>query len=231
MTFLVQTYEGKVLHDFSFTLIESVKYQNWYTNTNDFQIIFTDNPTPIPQCGIIPCGSNEFVTKYLNTMGKEVKPRNIPVELMDGDFTLRTVVNGTNKDIVGNKFVKSNAKIKAYTEIVGGNTGVPDGNYQISDIIDIESEWRCFVYRDTLQGLQNYSGEFTIFPNVDIIGRMISAFKPSAPIAYTLDVGINDSGTFVIEVHDFFSCGLYGFDDHRVYPFMLSHWFNEFITR
>ena len=52
-----------------------------------------------------------------------------------------------------------------------------------------------------------------------------------APIAYTLDVGINDKGTFVIEVHDFFSCGLYGFADVGILPSMLNRWFQEFISK
>jgi len=37
--------------------------------------------------------------------------------------------------------------------------------------------------------------------------------------------------TFVIEVHDFFSCGLYGFADHSIYPNMLHRWFWQYIQR
>lgn len=52
----------------------------------------------------------------------------------------------------------------------------------------------------------------------------------TAPIAYTLDVGISDGKTVVIEVHDFFSCGFYGFSDHTIIPFMFSRWFIEYIN-
>lgn len=76
-------------------------------------------------------------------------------------------------------------------------------------------------------GLQNYSGEFTKFPSVNKINAMIKHYK-SAPIAYTLDVGVNDNGTFVIEVHDFFSCGLYGFSNYAILPNMYYRWFNEY---
>ena len=87
---------------------------------------------------------------------------------------------------------------------------------------------RCFVYQNKLVGLQNYSGDFTKFPNVDIINKMIDTYK-SSPVAYTLDVAIDKNNTVVIEVHDFFSCGLYGFNDHRILPYMFSKWFNNFI--
>ena len=78
-----------------------------------------------------------------------------------------------------------------------------------------------------LVGLQNYCGEFTQFPNVNAINDMIKAFK-SAPIAYTLDIGISQGKTFVIEVHDFFSCGLYGFNSIN-YPQMLHRWYKDYI--
>jgi len=79
-----------------------------------------------------------------------------------------------------------------------------------------------------LVGLQNYTGDFTMFPNVNKINEMIQTYK-SSPVAYTLDIGINDKDTFVIEVHDFFSCGLYGFSNHKILPFMFSKWFNNHI--
>ena len=59
---------------------------------------------------------------------------------------------------------------------------------------------------------------------------MIDAFE-DCPIAYTLDVGINDNGTFVIEVHDFFSCGLYGFSNHPILPQMFGRWYTEYINK
>lgn len=231
MKFLIQTQKGQIIHDFSFTLVESLKYQNWYMGTKDFQPIFTDNPCPERRPDVIPCGSVEFVTYYLETYHSQIKPRNVPIELMTSEFAMRKVINGVAKDIEEPSFVKSNERIKSFAGIVNSKEDAPFGDLQISSLIDIDSEWRGFVYKNKLVGLQNYSGEFTMFPNVTTIEKMIEAFKPSAPIAYTLDVGINSTGTFVIEVHDFFSCGLYGFCDHRIYPFMLSRWFHEFVKK
>ena len=222
MKFLIQTINGSVKHDFSFTLLESIEFQNWIRDDKSFVAILSDTPT-VDCC--VPIGSVEFVSQYLKTYyGLTPTPRNVPTELMGERWTGRSVFNGTNKDIAGQKFVKSNDKIKSFTEICNS---APDGNYQISDIIDIESEWRAFVYDGKLVGLQNYSGEFDVFPNVDKIWDMITEYK-SQPIAFTLDVGISNGNTVIIEVHDFFSCGLYGFSEHKILPFMFSKWFFNF---
>lgn len=223
MKFLIQTINGKVKHDFSFTLLESIEFQNWLRNDKSFEVCFTDEPT-MPN--YIPIGSVEFVSTYINNYyGITPKPKNIPLELIGKNWTGRTVINGTEKDIIGEKFVKSNDKIKSFTEIC---KTAPEGNYQISDLIDIESEWRAFIFEGKLVGLQNYSGEFDIFPNVDKIKAMINAYK-TQPIAYTLDVAISNNDTVIIEVHDFFSCGLYGFSEHKILPFMFSKWFYSFV--
>lgn len=234
MKFLIQTIDGQVKHDFAFTLIESCNYHNWLNSDNTSQYILCDTiPTDTNACipidvnmnACVPIGSVEFVTDYLQKhYNYTPMPINIPNELLSHRFTKRTVVNGTEKDIIGNKFVKSNDKIKSFTEEC---STAPPGNYQISDIIDIDSEWRCFVYKNKLVGLQNYSGDFCRFPSVSLINSMIEEYK-SAPIAYTLDVGIGGiKGTFIIEVHDFFSCGLYGFSDHKILPFMFRDWFRQ----
>ena len=223
MKFLIQTINGKVKHDFSFTLLESIEFQNWLRNDKSFEIRFTDEPT-MPN--YIPVGSVEFVSKYItNYYGITPKPKNIPLELIGKNWTGRNVINGTEKDIIGEKFVKSNDRIKSFTEIC---KTAPEGNYQISDLIDIESEWRAFVFEGELVGLQNYSGEFDVFPNVDKIKAMINTYKKQ-PVAFTLDVAISNNDTVIIEVHDFFSCGLYGFSDHKILPFMFSKWFYSFV--
>jgi hypothetical protein len=263
MKFLIQKINGKVVHDFSFTLLESIRFNNWFHNNNDmkfrlvntFDVIEPDDiyPMPFKPCHkeYIPIGSVEFVTDFLmHFYNLNPKPVNVPEELFrhpSFDFTKRHIFNGSNDDIKnckGKYFVKSNDKIKGtqYTINYPNYYILPDGNYQFSEFIDIETEWRAFVYQGKLVGLQNYTGDFTKFPSVFKIEEMISVYK-SAPIAYTLDVGVgeskydNDNGlflgneTFVIECHDFFSCGLYGFADHNILPNMFNRWFNEYIKK
>lgn len=225
MKFLIQTIEGEIKYDFSFSLIQSINYQKWLKR-DDIDFLFTDKKL-YPD--YIPIGSVEFVINYLNKHYNLIpKPKNIPKELLDYKWTNRYVFNGTDKDITDKKFIKSNDSIKGFTEI---SKNAPPGNYQISDIIDIKSEWRCFIYKGKLVGLQNYSGEFDTFPNVNKIKSIIKNYK-SQPVAFTLDVGITEKNeTSIIEVHDFFSVGLYGFSNYNILPFMFSRWFYSFLKK
>lgn len=223
MRFLIQAIDGKIKHDFSFALLQAIDFHKW--TGNDIKFRLSDGYMP---SNYIPVGSVEFVSEYINKFyGVIPKPINIPAELISQDFCGRNVINGTNLDIDGLRFVKSNDKIKSFTEICDS---APVGNYQISDLINIQSEYRCFVYKQKLVGINNYSGDFTIFPDIDKINKMIESFK-SAPVAYTLDVAICDGDTVVIEVHDFFSCGLYGFSDLKILPYMFSQWYYEYIRK
>lgn len=254
MKFLIQKINGQIVHDFSFTLLESIRYNNWIHNDNgmtykfinSFDIIEPDDIYPVTPFKpyhyaqkYVPIGSVDFVTEYLQRMyGINPMPVNVPEELFH--YAGREIFNGNEtslKKLHGDYFVKSNDYIKGFAEIIGCGSSInqfpeppPIGNYQISEFIpNILSEWRAFVYEGKLVGLHNYSGDFTIWPNTNTINGMIGNYK-SAPIAYTLDVGISDErGTFVIECHDFFSIGLYGFAEHKILPYMFYKWFYEYI--
>jgi hypothetical protein len=258
MRFLIQKCSKQVRHDFAFTLLEAIHFNDWLLDREKITVKFINTEfDPVQKVftklefkpiyeKYVPVGSIEFVTAFLQHFyGLTPKPQNIPKELLRPEFLQRFVFNGTEKEIEGEKFVKSNDRIKSYTEFVNDKTDVPEGNYQISDIVPIESEWRAFVFRNKLRGLECYSGDFTMFPDVEQIERMIRVYAPNAPIAYTLDVGINGEAaielevddyndswnTFIIEVHDFFSCGLYGFAELNLLPQMLHSWFWQYIQK
>ena len=243
MKFLIQKIDGKVQHDFSFTLLKSIEYFNWVNVNNDSKCSVKylnchyngDFEFKEFHINYVPIGSVEFVLAFLNQFHcVKPKPINIPEELFS--YACRDIKNINHMDLeneIGKFFLKSNDKIKGLTEeihlkVIGDIPKIPAGNYQLSELIDIESEWRCFVYMGELVGMQYYSGDFKMFPCVEDIENMIKAYK-SAPVAYTLDIGIHDDRNFVIECHDFFSCGLYGFADHRILPFMFYRWFKSYI--
>ncbi len=228
-TFLIQTINGKIKHDFSFQLLEAIEYQNWYYNEKRYNIILSDTHKT-ENC--IPVGTVEFVLSYLNKFHgiRNVKPINIPIELMKPVFLKRQVdIINTEKTPLSIKdkplFVKDNLKIKGFADIITDGSKLK-GDFLVSELIDIDSEWRAFVYDKRLVGLQNYSGDFTFFPDVNLIKDMIKNYT-NCPPAYTLDVGLNEKdGTFLIEIHNFFSCGLYGFNDCRILPQMFVRSFN-----
>lgn len=245
MRFLIQKINREIRHDFSFTLLESVRFQEWLQNdSKSITVKYIDSINnenwwfkPFHQ-HYVPVGSVEFVSSWMQRFGVPIpRPINIPIELFNPNrFTARNVFNGNqtdSKDLDGVYFVKSNSKIKKFAEFIRFNKKdmlLPVDEYQISEVISIHSEWRAFVYNKQLVGLQNYSGDFTKFPETSIIFDMINNYH-QAPVAYTLDVGVNNYRTFIIEAHDFFSCGLYGFADHKTYPFMLYRWFQEYLKK
>src|ERR1035437_5025060 len=131
MKFLIQKINGKVVHDFSFTLLESIRFNNWFHNNNDmkfkfintFDVIEPNDIYPMPfkpyHKKYIPVGSVDFVTDYLiHFYNLNPKPINVPEELFN--YTNRHIFNGTEKDLKGHgkSFVKSNDKIKNFTVIV-----------------------------------------------------------------------------------------------------------------
>ena len=193
-----------------------------------------------------PIGSIDFVyafiDKYVKEDGsKEIKPLNVPEQLFDfcgrkiinaelsNRINIATLIEQNFYDCDGEyAFVKSMTNIKdeingpyKYTELLY-NDIIPDGEYQISEYCtEIDSEYRCFVFENQLLGIQFYQGDFTAFPNVDKILEMIKRYSVSSPVAYTLDVAVTDDGDLiVIECHEFFSCGLYGFRDYSRMPYM-----------
>lgn len=226
--FLIQTFNGKVEHDFALKLIDVKAYHDWSTMGLNIGLYYSDLFDVVGD--YIPIGSVEFVHGFMTRNSIPVPPPiNIPDDLMVYPIAKRVVINGTESDVDGEKFVKSNTMIKGYREITASP---PPGSYQISDIFDIESEWRCFVYDRQLIGMKHYSGDFRIFPELESIYQMIESYI-GQPIAYTLDVGnsrLCGNSTVPIEVHNFYSCGLYGFEDRRL-PLMFSRWWKEYILK
>ncbi len=237
MKFLIQTIDGMVVHDFAFAIERAADFYKKMMGTEiaiDYceGVWFNANYK-----GYTPIGSVEFVQGFVGTffpqrIGAVAVPKNVPEELFG--CCARDIKNGDKHDITGRSFVKNNGGIKSG---VCGNFDplssppIGDGLYQISDVIEIDSEWRAFVFDGEIVGLHNYSGCFYRMPDSWYIKDAIDEYK-SAPIAYTLDVAITDKGlTELIEVHDFYSVGLYGFSDYKLIPIMFSRWFYDNITK
>ena len=153
MKFLIQTINGEIVYDFAFTLLEALRYHKWMGRDYHMSMITGGG---VDEPGWIPVGSVEFVQDYLkDAYGYTVKPRNVPEELMPVQFSGRTIRN-TNISRCYNiaplgLHIKSNDKIKLEIDLAN----VEPGSYQTSLIQDYISEWRAFVWREELVGLQN----------------------------------------------------------------------------
>lgn len=224
--FLIQTVNNKIVHDFCFELIKAIDFQKW-KGYSDMPFISSDDV--VKDIELIPIGSVEYVTNFVQQFnhGYTFKPKNVPNELLLDEFCGRDVynINVNGKiNLKVDKFVKSNDIIKHPNNGIMSEI-LNDGNYQVSELVDIVSEYRCFIKNNKLVGIKHYCGDFTIFPNIESVMKMIDTYMENAPCSYTLDIGILKSNkTIVIEIHDFFSCGLYGFNDYNILPFMYTQW-------
>jgi len=233
---------------------------------------------------LIPVGSVEFVTEWLKEVyGIIYEPIQIPFELCKSDFLNRRIGYETypfegikQPDLFTYPiFVKNVSQLKKYTGIIHNekefvpttewgetNDIIFEENKQndmffFSEYVDFESEYRIFVYKNDIVGLKHYAGNYWLFPDKDIITKIVKVYEKTAPVAYTLDVGIHELDSYdygwiphgrdkkefmpigrsrkyltsIIEIHDFFSCGLYGFNDDRILPFMFSRWWNEYVNK
>lgn len=241
MKFLIQTIDGMIKFDFELELINSIEAHNFYHPDDKITYVigeFSERVSnPVDVC---PIGSVEFVREFFKIhFGDEYvpKPINIPSELMLHNFTGRYVDNVYVDNEFKEKhsffsidlFVKSNDEIKCVNNGIyhNGFMNIPNGYYQVSKLLQdgFKAEFRCFVFERTLLDVRRYLGDFKILPDFNKIYEMIDAYK-SSPHAYTLDVGVTDNGdTVVIEVHDFFSCGLYGFMRTEKLPYMFWRWY------
>ena len=184
---------------------------------------------------VTPVGTIEFINEVLK-LGHgfaPMKPINIPKSLWRAEYLWRKCAVVNSAEEIRQKFsqwnasklfIKSNSKLKAdYTDIYSPTDTLPeDTEYFVSEVVDFVSEWRCFVYRGQLKGIKNYLGDPWTPPNKNFVGDCIQEIGQDI-IAYTLDVGVTASGeTAVIEVHNFVSCGLYGFADPAIIPMLIN---------
>ncbi len=79
---------------------------------------------------------------------------------------------------------------------------------------NIKSEWRCYVHRDKVVDIRNYSGDIFTYPDQIYLIDVIWKNEDKFPIAYTVDIGILESSeNVVIEYNDMWAIGNYGMDN------------------
>lgn len=237
--------------DFQNSLRHAREYWRWKSPDTTFDIKFYSEVAlmcnPERWC---PIGTVEFCEDWIEKVCKldYCKPLNIPPSLLNisdhilhrqniSSGELTTFFYQEARSFNEEYFVKSADKIKdprnGFYERNEKVAEVWKGtNVQISSRIDIKSEWRCFVFRNTLVGMKHYLGNMFIVPREAAVHKMIDYIRKSSEDyrpAYTLDVGLvktkdNYFHVVPIEMHDFFACGLYGFDDMQNLPLMYWNW-------
>lgn len=222
--FLCQA-DGRIKHDFVLETLNAIDFANWYNGENVYKSKIVKSLDDIKgkvNDKTIPVGSIEFVEgfygRFFDING--IKPINIPEELFK--YGKRKLWHGNENEVIQNDtFCKSADKIKKFTDIIDSRTKLDKGNYLFSEVVeDFDSEWRCFILKGEILGIHNYINSMGNTVNLDYIESIAERYKGLD--AYTLDVGVSkELGTIIIEIHDFFSCGLYGFSNYKAIVQML----------
>lgn len=112
-------------------------------------------------------------------------------------------------------------------------------NYDVlcSNVIDIQKEWRGFIYYDELIDLRPYNGDWHYNYNSKVIDKVIETFKTweDRPVACSLDFAvIEDAGgkqhTIFLEANDAYALGNYGLN-HIDYAKMISARWSQILDR
>lgn len=144
------------------------------------------------------------------------------------------------------KYIKSNMNdiydLKSYFNFIDDKNYfyidfTDDEKYFVSEYVDnVISEWRCFIYNKEILGIKNYSGDEWHMPNKKYVQEIVDNYDKKC---YTLDVMVYESKktplqkfgdefvchtnyqTDIVELHDFFACGLYGFEHPKLLDMMI----------
>lgn len=257
--FLLERVGKNLVFDFERELENAKSYLYWRQDPMEIKYSNDDGSVPEisnPK-EYVPVGSIEFVSEYVKKYFPDHTKGLIPINVPECLFKYagREIMNVSSSGLenglpktFGNKiYRKSNLIIKDENNGLVDNTPDVDlKDCQVASYVDnIISEWRVFVFKNEVQQVCFYGGGDPLaFPDAERILRMIDDYKDKAPVAYTLDVftapiktwnGVenvdsDEIGTYVMECHRFFSCGLYGFADYAKLPYMYSQTFYEMIN-
>ena len=171
----------------------------------------------------IPVGSILFVETWLKKCHgiERISPIEIPGFLRTEEFLKRDYRIVPFYGIPrGNYFVKDVTVLKEFSfigdteELFTGKAGGQINQahmFQVSEPVEILSEYRVYVVDGKIENVSNYNGSPFIFPDMNLVNKANCLYmtKPNYPGSLTIDVMVTEKGTSLIEIHPFISCGLY----------------------
>ena len=183
---------------------------------------------------LCPVGSVKFVNYILGKSGKKIKPINIPDELSGYEFTHREIDRGNYDKIAemltkhDEVFLKPELNAKEFEPCIINksyfNIDEYNKQYFISEVLDIETEWRVLVRNKSVVYNSIYTGNIHNNIDWDFVSKCINSYN-NCPNSYALDIGKTTDGNFVvIEVTNFIACGVYGYSDEKLIRMLIDGW-------
>ncbi len=103
-----------------------------------------------------------------------------------------------------------------------------DDEVYICDPVKFGAEFRVYVYDDEILSVKHYNGSWYMHPSQAAVEEMVHQYKPAAPVAYGLDVGIlaveGQLRTALVEINDGICLGNYGLDSKHYTQMIAARW-------
>jgi len=158
-------------------------------------------------------GSTEFMQNVFSKINK------VPKQIMNSDRPFKIMKLKGVRELIANgekMFVKP-ITIKQFTGFVVDAYNISTLNEYsdetavlVYEVLNILSEWRMYVYRNSIVESKNYGGDFKISPDYDFAISKIKQHSQNLPVAYTMDIGILKNENIIVEFNDFYAIGNYG---------------------
>lgn len=97
-----------------------------------------------------------------------------------------------------------------FLDLIKIGNPVPEYPVWVSEPINFESEFRVMVLNDQPQSVRFYKGNVFVPPSENTINEMVEAMRQYEIAAYSLDVGVVNDQTCLVEVNDSYALGSYG---------------------
>lgn len=195
---------------------------------------------------IIPASPDHIAVGYVEVARRQFRRMAIP-EPVDLDypsalsaFLGRVVVRSTvgdvrRGDVLGKVpvFVKP-VRHKHFTgfvcrsegDLLRINTAEDSEQVWLSEVIDLRSEYRCYIHIHAIVDVRRYAGDFRAVPDFGVLDRMLKAMDDDPlPLSCCLDVGVTiDGRTILIEANDGFAMGNYGLSARKYAELLRDRW-------
>ena len=226
--------ENKFLHEYTFHKINDfyhiLEVDKFKLRTN----LLSKDQFPEKYHNAIPIGGIPFVESYLKIFHNiEMEyPIEIPPILRTDEFLKRkySIVPAEEIPKSGQYFIKDASQLKVFS--YNGELSMfltediftpneygfdpelrlnPNHLYQVSEIVNILSEYRVYVIRDKIEAIEFYNGNPCVFPDVNLINKasLLYSTQKDCPHSYSIDIMVTDRGSAITEIHNFTSLGLY----------------------
>lgn len=93
-----------------------------------------------------------------------------------------------------------------------------------SELVDMRTEWRCYIRYGELEDVRPYKGEWDNRIDLSVVRKAIAEFE-GAPAAYGLDFALTGDGKMMlVEANDGHSLGSYGMKPISYAKFLSARW-------